>query len=92
MIEEINSAEYINHHLSHLSIGSGFWTLHLDTLAISWIIGVSFLLVFYITARRATPGVPSKLQNFVEMMLDMVSKQVTDTYHGKSKLIAPLSL
>lgn len=92
MIEEVNAAEYINHHLAHLSIGSGFWKLHLDTLAFSWILGVTFLLVFYIAARRATAGVPSKLQNFVEMMLEMVSKQVTDTYHGKSKLIAPLSL
>lgn len=92
MNEEISSVNYINHHLAHWSIGSGFWKLHLDTLLFSWILGLVFLLIFYLAARRATAGVPTKLQNFVELMLEMVSKQVVDTYHGTSKLIAPLAL
>lgn len=92
MTSGITSTEYINHHLTHWSIGSGFWSLHLDTLIISWIIGVTFLWLFYVIAKRATVGVPSGWQNFVEMMLEIVSKQVTDSYHGKNKLIAPLAL
>lgn len=92
MSAELSSTEYINHHLTHWSVGSGFWTWHLDTLLCSWLLGVGFLLAFYIIAKRATPGVPQGWQNFVEMMLEMVHKQVTDTYHGKNKLIAPLAL
>lgn len=88
----LSSTEYINHHLTHWSVGSGFWSLHLDTLLFSWVLGASFLLIFYFVAKHATVGIPSGWQNFVEMMLEMVSKQVSDSYHGKNKLIAPLAL
>ncbi|MES2212222.1 MAG: F0F1 ATP synthase subunit A, partial [Pseudomonadota bacterium] len=37
-------------------------------------------------------GVPSKLQNFVELCLEFVDNQVKDTYHGTSKLMGPLAL
>lgn len=84
--------EYIKHHLTHLTIGSGVSGVHIDTLVISWLLGVIFLLIFYQTARRATSGVPGKLQNFVELIFEWVVTQVHDTYHGKSKLIAPLAL
>lgn len=87
-----SAGEYIQHHLTHLTVGSGFWTLNLDTLIISWALGALFLGLFYYAAKRASSGVPSGLQNFVEMMVDFVNTQIADTYHGKSKLIAPLSL
>ena len=86
------ATEYINHHLTHLSVGSGFWTVNLDTLIISWVLGVLFLFVFYKAAKTSTSGVPGRLQSFVEMMFEFVSGQVSDTYHGKSKLIAPLAM
>ena len=43
----MTSSEYIQHHLHNLDINiltgktgsTGFWTLHLDTLIISWILG-----------------------------------------------------
>lgn len=92
MTSELTAAGYIDHHLAHWTIGSGFWSLHVDTMIFSWLLGIAFLAVFYLVARSATAGVPSGLQNFVEMMLEMVSRQVTDTYHGKNKLIAPLAL
>lgn len=86
------ATEYIKHHLTHLEIGTGFWTLNVDTLFFSWLLGVGFLLVFYKAARSAKPEVPGRLQNFVELILDFVNTQVQDTYHGKSKLIGPLAL
>jgi F-type H+-transporting ATPase subunit a len=92
MSTTVTSTEYINHHLTHLTIGEGFWSLHLDTLFFSWFLGLSFLLTFYLIARRATSGVPSGWQNFAELMLEFAAKQVSDTYHGKNKLIAPLAL
>lgn len=92
MSAALSTSEYINHHLTHWKVGTGFWALHLDTLICSWILGVTFIALFYLVAKRATARVPSGWQNFVEMMLEMVNKQVTDSYHGKNKLIAPLAL
>jgi F-type H+-transporting ATPase subunit a len=92
MNQSSSATDYINHHLAHWRVGDGFWALNLDTLIFSWLMGILFLGGFYIIARRATAGVPSNWQNFVEMILEFVSKQVTDTYHGKNKLIAPLAL
>ena len=83
---------YITHHLTNLKVGEGFWAVNLDTLGISWILGCFFLITFYLVARKASSGVPWKLQNFVELIIEFVEVQVRDTYHGKSKLIAPLSL
>jgi F-type H+-transporting ATPase subunit a len=36
--------------------------------------------------------VPGGLQNFVEILVEFVDKQVKDTFHGRSVLIAPLAL
>ncbi len=83
---------YIVHHLTPLSVGEGFWTLHLDTLFISAVLGGIFLLVFKRVADNATAGVPGGMQNFAEMLVEFVDTQVKDAFHGKSALIAPLSL
>lgn len=88
----MSSTEYINHHLMHWTVGEGFWSVHVDTLIFSWLIGGLFLLMFYLIAKRATADVPSAWQNFVEIVLEFVQKQVVDTYHGKNPLIAPLAL
>ena len=83
---------YIQHHLTHLAAGSGLLALHIDTLAVSWLLGAGFLTVFYFVSKRATADVPGRLQNFVELLMDFVVSQVQDTYHGKSKVIAPLAM
>ncbi|QQG46802.1 MAG: F0F1 ATP synthase subunit A [Candidatus Azosocius agrarius] len=89
----ISSSEgYIRHHLSHIESGSGFWMIHLDTLAVSISLGVIFCIFFYRISIRATSGVPGMAQNFFELLIDFVNGQVHDTYHGKSKLVAPLAL
>ncbi len=82
----------IVHHLTPLSAGEGFWTLHLDTLFFSALLGAVFILFFKTAAEKATPGVPGMLQNFAEMMVEFVDTQVKDSFHGTSKLIAPLAL
>lgn len=83
---------YIVHHLTPLSVGEGFWTLHLDTLFFSAVLGGMFLLLFKRVADSATAGVPGPFQNFAEMLVEFVDTQVKDAFHGKSALIAPLSL
>lgn len=70
----------------------GFWAIHLDTMGWSIALGILFLWVFRKAAKTATTGVPGGLQNFVEMMVEFVDNSVKETFHGRSKLIAPLSL
>lgn len=90
-------AEYVGHHLSHLSSthDTGFISLdawHIDTLFFSTVLGLIFLTVFRIAAVRATSGVPGKLQNFVEVMVEFVDKSVKDSFHGSRDFIAPFAL
>ncbi len=87
-----NASEYIIHHLTNLTAGEGFWTFHLDTLFFSFTLGAFALFLFRIAAKNATSGVPGKLQNFVELLIDFVDTQVKDSFHGRSELIAPLAL
>lgn len=85
-----NATEYISHHLTHLKSASG--TFNLDTFWISAVLGFVFLAVFYMASRRATAGVPGKLQNFVEMIMEMVNETINGAFHAKSKIIAPLAI
>ncbi len=88
----LDAGGYIKHHLTNLQVGTGFWTFNLDTLGISWILGILFLFFFYKAARRATAGVPGGLQNGVELLVEFVDTQVKDTFHGQCALLAPLAL
>lgn len=96
MATEAHAAEgatgYILHHLTTLSAGEGFWTLHLDTLFFSVVLGAVFLWFFKTAADKATTGVPGLVQCFAEMLIEFVDNQVKDTFHGHSQLIAPLAL
>jgi F-type H+-transporting ATPase subunit a len=84
--------EYIAHHLVNLKVGSGFWTLHLDTLIVSGLVGCTVFGLLYRVARRATAGVPGRLQAFVEIVVGMVDRQVKDTFHAQSELVTPLAI
>lgn len=84
--------EYVQHHITNLSYGEGLWTIHADTLVVSWVLGLFFLFFFVLAARRATTGVPGKLQNFVEMLVDFVDNSVKESFHGPRDFVAPLAL
>jgi len=70
----------------------GFWAFHVDTLAVSVVLGLIFILLFRLAARKATSGQPGGLQNFVEVLVEFVDGSVKDTFHGRNPLIAPLAL
>ena len=96
----VSATAYVQHHLHHLMFNlkemrlgdGGFWTLDIDTLIISILLGTLFLVLFRLVAIKATADVPSKLQNFVELIIDFVDTQVKETFHGKSRVVAPLAL
>lgn len=97
----ISNTEYIKHHLTYLTLnlktmtlghGGGFWTLNLDTVFFSLLMGIIAMGVLFFAARQVTAGVPGKLQNFAELMLQFADGQVKDCFHGKNDLIGPLAL
>jgi F-type H+-transporting ATPase subunit a len=93
----ITSTEYIGHHLQNLTLNlnhgeQGFWIVHLDTLIVSTLLGLLFVLSFWAAARKASAGIPGRWQNFVEVMVEFTDNQVKNIFHGRSALIAPLAL
>ncbi|MBA3988807.1 F0F1 ATP synthase subunit A [Aliidiomarina maris] len=83
---------YINHHLSDMTVGEGFWAINLGALGWSIILGSLFVISFAMVGRKATTGVPGKFQCFVEMIVEFVSGSVRETFHVKDRLIAPVAL
>lgn len=70
----------------------GFWALNVDSLGWSIGLGVLFLFLFRTAAKKATTGVPSGFQNFVEILVEFVDTTVKESFHGRNPLIAPLAL
>jgi F-type H+-transporting ATPase subunit a len=79
---------YIQHHLHHLEVGG----LHLDSIFFKVVLALFFVVLFLGVARRATAGVPGKLQCFIEMIVEFVDGLVKETFHGRSQIIAPLAI
>lgn len=98
------SAGYIEHHLQNLQVcrvdGEWVWNecvgnpmaINVDSMFFSLFLGIVFIWLFGRAAKKATSGKPGKLQAAVEIMVDFVDSSVRDSFHGKSKLIAPLGL
>ena len=68
------------------------YTLNLDSLTFTVVLGIIFLLIFRWAAKQTDSGVPTKFQCFVEMIFGFVHDTVTSIFKRKSVLIAPLAL
>ncbi|QDZ29836.1 F0F1 ATP synthase subunit A [Noviherbaspirillum sp. UKPF54] len=91
------ASEYIVHHLGHLSTHHqekivDFSIINMDTVFWSIAMGVVGCLLMWLAARKATSGVPSRFQAFVEMVVEMVEDQSKSIIHGDRTFIAPLAL
>ena len=70
----------------------GFMSVNVDSMAWSLVLGLVFVGFFYWAARRATVGVPRGVVSLIEMLVDFVDGSVKESFHGQSKVIAPLAL
>jgi len=98
------SSEFIEHHLTNLQVCKGdgewvwnhcsgnFWTINVDTMIFSLVLGVVFAGIFGYIVKNASKSKPGKMQAFIEVIFDLVNSSVKDTMHGTSRLIAPLAL
>ncbi len=99
------SGEYIQHHLQNLQVcqaESGEWVwnhcagnpmaINVDSMFWSVLLGLVFITFFWRAAKRSSNTKPSRFQALVEIIVEFVDGSVKDTFHGKSRLIAPLGL
>jgi F-type H+-transporting ATPase subunit a len=94
---ELTPSQYIQHHLTFFQkpIGDGgFWSLNVDSLAVSILLGLVGLGFIGWVVRGATSGVPTRRQAMVEMLLEFVDNQAKGIFqHGdRHRFVAPLAL
>jgi F-type H+-transporting ATPase subunit a len=97
LAEQHDASTYIQHHLTFFArpVGDsdgGFWTIHYDTVITSLLLGVLVLGFIWLVTRRATAGVPSKRQAFVELTVGFVNDQVRSMFHHDYRIVAPIAL
>jgi F-type H+-transporting ATPase subunit a len=94
--EALTPTSYIGHHLTFFTepLGNGgFWTLNLDTLAVSILIGAFGVGLMWWLMQGATDGVPGRRQAFAEWLFEYVDESVKGIFHGdRNKFVAPAAL
>ena len=99
------SGDYITHHLQNLQVckdetGEWVWNecagnmgaINVDSMFWSVLLGLIFVIAFRGVAKKTSADKPGRFQAFAEIVVEFVDTSVKDTFHGKSKLIAPLGL
>jgi F-type H+-transporting ATPase subunit a len=93
---QLDATSYIQHHLTFLAHplaeSGGFWTIHYDTIVTSLLLGVCVFGFLWLVTRKATTGVPSKTQAFVELTVDFVNAQVRSLFNQDMSFVAPVAL
>ena len=100
------AGSYISHHLQHLTVckkdgawvwnecHGNFWALNVDSMFFSVVLGIFMVWFLSRVARKASLGIPTKTQAFIELIVNLVDTSVRDTFSHppKSTVIAPLAL
>jgi F-type H+-transporting ATPase subunit a len=95
---ELSPSQYIQHHLSFytkpVGEGGGFWSLNVDSLSVSILLGLLGMGFIWWVVRGATSGVPSRRQALVELLIDFIDTQAKSIFHhgDRNRFVAPLAL
>ncbi|MGH8252096.1 MAG: F0F1 ATP synthase subunit A [Steroidobacteraceae bacterium] len=99
-----SAGEYITHHLQNLTVckvdgewvwnqcHGNFYAVNVDSMFFAILLGFLLTFLFSRVAKKATTGTPNRTQAAVEMIVGFVDQSVRETFHGTSRLIAPLAL
>src|SRR3990170_2984662 len=96
--KELTPSEYIQHHLTFFTKpvgeGGGFWSINVDSLAVSILLGLLGMGFIWWIVRGATSGVPGRRQAFVELLIEFVDSQAKGIFqHGdRHRFVAPAAL
>lgn len=88
----LEDATWTMAHTAQEAKDMGFNAVHVDTMGWSIFLGLLFSIFFFLAAKSAKPGVPKGFQSFVELMVDFVNTTVSDIFHHKNRMIAPMGL
>jgi F-type H+-transporting ATPase subunit a len=93
------AGEYIVHHLQHLQNKKqtgvvDFSVFNLDSIFFAVVLGVLASWLLWSVARKATSGVPGRMQAAIEILIEMVDTQAKGIVHNAQsrKFVAPLAL
>jgi F-type H+-transporting ATPase subunit a len=103
MSKILTSTQYVQHHLTNLQLNlktmsiakaplSGFWVLNLDTLIVSWVLGIIFITLLRFTVKRLTIDTPRLWQNFIEFLFEWINGLVKETSGRENFFIGSLAL
>ncbi|MGA7979097.1 MAG: F0F1 ATP synthase subunit A [Chromatiaceae bacterium] len=70
----------------------GFWSINVDTMFFSLLLGGLFAWFFWKVAQAATADVPQGGQNFAEWVVEFVDDNVRGSFSGRNPMVAPLAL
>lgn len=79
-------------HSAQEAADMGFWSINVDSMGWSIVLGLIFAVLFRTAAVSATAGVPGGLQNFVEMVYEFIEETTQSIFQYKNDLVAPLAL
>jgi F-type H+-transporting ATPase subunit a len=86
-------SEYVNHHMTHLRVGHGFWTFHIDTLAMSAALAAFVAWLLWLAASRArNDRHPTGVVAFIEYVYEWIDTEVSAIYHGNRKFLTALAV
>ena len=76
----LQEAQWTMAHTGQEAADMGFMAVHVDTMGWSLAMGILFLFLFRMVAKKATTGVPGGLQNMVEMTVEFIQNLVNDVF------------
>src|SRR5699024_12264718 len=97
--ENMTPQDYIGHHLNKLQLDlrtfslvdphnppATFWTINIDSMFFSVVLGLLYLVLLRSVAKKATSGVPGKLQTAIKLVMVFVKGIMKAIYHDRVKL------
>ncbi|MHB1528340.1 MAG: F0F1 ATP synthase subunit A [Acidiferrobacteraceae bacterium] len=88
----LNPVEYIQHHLTNLTVGTGFWSFHVDTLFFGWVTALAVMGIAWLGVRHMDPDHPGAVQNVLEYLIEFVQDQVRSIFPTENAFVGPLAL
>ncbi|HHL19560.1 MAG TPA: F0F1 ATP synthase subunit A [Thiothrix sp.] len=93
-----NPVEYIQHHLTNMSLGGkpeslvDFNVFFIDTFLVSIALAGLFAYFGWKVGKNLDPDKPTGIQNVLEMVVEFVNQQIKDIFPSADKWIGPLAL
>lgn len=87
-----NPVAYIQHHLTNLRVGDGFWSLNVDTLFFSWLLAGLMIWVAWRVGKNLDTDNPTGIQNVLEALLEFVEDLVKSAMPQSNPVVGPMAL